>query len=222
MNRFAFFLVWIASLPAIAGETQRITVRPGLVELRLPGAPAGADISWEAKDPITLDFKSYESGSVLVTYLASGTAIFASDVIDWEHRHRDRTTWIVTVEGSVPVNPVKPDPVNPVNPVKPDPPGLAGEVLRMARPIKQPEIASRYANAFRTAIAEIGSGSLRSPSDARDRITALCTGISPGSEPWKAVGAFIAVRLKDAKTLSEISAIFGEAMVGLEAAGEGR
>lgn len=218
-NALLFLLICLANWPAMAGETQRLTVRPGLVELRLPGAPAGADISWEAKEPITADFRSYESGSVLVTYLASGTAVFASDVIDWERRQRDRTTWIVTVEGSAPVTPVKPDPVTPV---KPDPPGLAGEVFRMARQIKQPEIASRYANAFRTAIAEIGAGGLKSPSDARDRITSLCTGISPGSELWKAVGAFIAGRLRDAKTLPEISAIFGEAMAGLEAAGEKR
>jgi len=205
---------------AFAGDPQGVTVRPGLVELRLRDVPPGSDVSWEARDPLTADFKCYEGGTVLVTYLASGSAVFASDVIDWEHRRRDRTTWIVTVDGEAP-SPPKPPPPKP-DPAKPDPPGLAGEVARMARAIGQPEIAGRYATAFRTAIAEINGGGLRSPVEARDRITALCTGISPGSEPWRALGAFIAGSLKSAKTLPEIAAIFAEAMSGLEAAGGAR
>lgn len=204
---------------AVAGDPQNITVRPGLVELRLRDVPPGSDVSWEARDPLTADFRCYEGGTVLVTYLVSGSAVFASDVIDWEHRRRDRTTWIVTIDGEAP-RPPKPNP-DPPKP-NPDPPGLAGEVARMARAIGQPEIAGRYATAFRTAIAEINGGGLRSPLEARDRITALCTGISPGSEPWRALGAFIAASLKSAKTLPEISAIFAEAMTGLEAAGGAR
>jgi len=216
MAKWIVALAMFANGVIIAGEPQRISVRSGLVELRLRDVPNGADVSWEARDPVATDFRVYEGGSVLVTYLESGSAVFGSDVIDWENRKRDRTTWIVVVEAGP--NP-KPDPVKP-NPVKPDPPGLAGEVARLAKANRQPEIASRYAGAFRTAIAEINAGAIKMPQDARDRITALCTGISPGNEPWKAVGAFIASRLREAKTLPEIVGIFGEAMNGLEAAGE--
>jgi hypothetical protein len=99
------------------GEPQRLTYKAGLVELRLPTVPPGADITWESRQPLDLDFRAYEGGSVIVFYAGQpGQLVVTSDVIDWEKKARDKTSWIVTIEGKVPD--VKPDP-KPDDPPKP-------------------------------------------------------------------------------------------------------
>lgn len=115
------------------GEPQRLTYKVGLVELRLPTVPPGADITWEARQPLDLDFRAYENGSVIVFYAGQpGQLVVTSDVIDWEKKARDKTSWIVTIEGKVPD--VKPDP-KPDDP--PTPPPTPTDVVTPA-PIPEP------------------------------------------------------------------------------------
>lgn len=105
------------------GEPQRLTHKAGLVELRLPTVPPGADITWEARQPLDLDFRAYENGSVIVFYAGQpGQLVVTSDVIDWDKKARDKTSWIVTIEGKLPD--VKPDP-KPDDPPKPEPDKVA-------------------------------------------------------------------------------------------------
>lgn len=195
---------------AAAGETQRVLVRPGLVEIRLPDAVAqDADITWEAREPLTLDYRSYEGGSVLVTYMTSGQAVLVSDVIDWQAKKRDRTTWILFVQAG-------PGPA----PSPTVPPGIAQDVLKAAQSIAQPQVARRFAEAFRTASSEIGAGRLRTLDEVKARILELCKGVAPGSAPWQAVGTLIGQHLTaTAKTPAEAKQVFDQVVLGLEAAG---
>lgn len=203
---------------AAGGEPRRITARPGLVELRLE-AGADADIAWEARQPATADYRLYEANTVLVTHLVSGQAVFVSDVIDWTAKKRDKTTWIVTIgDGPAPGPGPGPGP----DPVTPPLPAFAVEVYAKAKPIGEPDRAAKFASAFRTAIAEIGAGGLTSVAEVQPRINALCKGIAPGSESWRAVGAFVAEKLKPLTSVDEVRAVFDEVALGLEAAAKGQ
>lgn len=197
---------------AAAGETQRVLVRPGLVEIRLPDAVAqDADITWEAREPLTLDYRSYEGGTVLVTYMTSGQAVLVSDVIDWQAKKRDRTTWILFVQAGPGPGPA-PSPTVP--------PGIAQDVLKAAQSIAQPQVSRRFAEAFRTASSEIGAGRLRTLDEVKARILELCKGIAPGSAPWQAVGTLIGQHLTaTAKTPAEAKQVFDQVVLGLDAAG---
>lgn len=110
----AMILMGILSIIVNGGEPRHLTVPPGLIELRLSAAPEGSDISWEAVSPLAADFRVYEGGHVLVTYAADGRLVFSSDVIDWDGKRRDKTSWIVTVDGlAPPPGPKPPDPPKP-------------------------------------------------------------------------------------------------------------
>lgn len=216
MTALLIILTIAASICGLAagGEPQRVLVRPGLVELRLPELPEGADVTWEAREPLTLDYRSYEGGSVLVTHLTSGQAVLVSDVIDWQAKRRDRTTWIVVVQpGPQPPSPPVPVPGPTV------PSGIAADVYRAAESIKQPAIARRFADAFRTASAEIGAGRWQTLVEVKTRIVALCTGIAPGSSAWQAVGAMIEQQLAAVTTPAQAKGIFDQVVTGLDAAG---
>jgi hypothetical protein len=104
-------MLWltVCCLPAAAAGTREVEVDPGLIVLRVE-APAGADISWEARQPLTLPLQLFEESSACVfCQHTAGIVVVVSDVIDWDARKRDRTTWIVKV-GADPVDP--PDPIS--------------------------------------------------------------------------------------------------------------
>ena len=119
----AFIVIAAFASLLMGGEPQRITSKAGLVELRLPSYQPGVDVTWEARQPLDLDFRTYEGGSVIVFYASQpGQLIVTSDVIDWDKKVRDKTSWIVTIEGKAP-DP-KPDP-KPDDPPKPEPDKVA-------------------------------------------------------------------------------------------------
>jgi len=208
MTALIVILAILASICGLVagGEPQRVLVRPGLVELRLPELPEGADVTWEAREPLTLDYRSYEGGSVLVTYLTSGQAVLVSDVIDWAAKKRDRTTYILFVQG-----PPVPGPTVP--------PGIASDVYRAAESIKQPAIARRFADAFKTVSSEIGAGRWQTLDQVKTRIVEACKGIAPGSAPWQAVGTMITQHLAAVTTPAQAKDVFDQVVVGLDAAG---
>lgn len=109
-------LLWCLLLPCLpvdAAGTRELAVAPGLVVLRVEAA-AGADISWEARQPMTLPLQTFEESTACVfcEHVPGRQLVVVSDVIDWEARKRDRTTWIVTVgNGPTPVPPPGPQPI---------------------------------------------------------------------------------------------------------------
>ena len=114
-------LAVLIALYSVAGgqQTETLKAHPGLRELRFPNVALDADVTWEAKKPLDLDWRSFELASGETSFLwcarAGETYVVAIDVIDWEARKRTRKTWIVEVEGG-------PDPGPGPNPPGPDPP----------------------------------------------------------------------------------------------------
>lgn len=196
-----------------AGEPRRVNVGAGLIELRIDKAPVDCDITWESREPLTLDYRVYENGRVFVTYAIEGTIVVSSDVIDWNAKTRDKTTWIVTV-GKLP-GPQPPVPV-PVDPVLP--PGIAIDVYRTARDIGSPAEAKAYANNFLAVAAEIGAGAITSTAAAAKRIGELNAVVAPGNARWKALGRKVGDYLNAQSTLSEVKKTFEDVALGLNAA----
>jgi hypothetical protein len=210
-------LMLLALAQLVAGaEPIRMTVKPGLIELRLnPVAPVGADVSWDSRTPLALDYRTYEMGNVLVTYATSGQIVVISDVIDWEAKQRTKTTWIVEVEG------FKPDPTPDPDPTPlPIPTGLAGEVYRLAKAINEPAKAIKYADNFAAVSSMIGAGAIVTVEQARDKILELNKPLATNSGTWKAVGVFVAQQMSAQATLSEIKNIFDSVALGLRVAGK--
>lgn len=139
-----------------------------MIELPLEAAE-GADISWDAVQPVTLDFRITPSG-VLYThsvYAVNGKIVVRSDVIDWEARKRDKTTWIVTVQGNVPTPPPPVDPNVPTPPVDPNVPlpntvpdffGVGGIAYREALKIGRPAEAATLSQEFQTSYMNLHMG----------------------------------------------------------------
>lgn len=199
---------------ALAGDPQRVTRAPGLFELRLPTIPAGADVSWEAKKPLSLDFRQYESGAAFVSYATSGELVIVSDVIDWEGRKRDKTTWIVTIEGTPP-KPVPPDPTPPL------PQGLAGEVYKLAKPIQQADKCLAYANNYEVVSTEIAAGAVLTLQQVRSRIVALNQPLlaEPRDVRWQSVGTVIQAEMAKSTSVADAKRVCDEAATGLRLAG---
>lgn len=193
-----------------AGEPKRVSVGPGLIELRLSSIPDDGGVTWESREPITLDYRVYENGRVFVTYATEGTIVVSSDVIDWTAKTRDKTTWIVTVQtGPGPVPPT-PDPDLP--------PGIATEVYRAAKAIGNATEARTYANNFRAVAAEIGAGAITTQQVAATRIGALNASVAPGNAAWKAIGQKVGEHLNSQTTLPAIKKTFEDVAVALDAA----
>lgn len=199
---------------ALAGEPQRVTRAPGLFELRLPSIPEGADVSWEAKQPLTLDFRQYERGAAFVAYATSGELVIVSDVIDWESKKRDKTTWIIKIEGTPPP-PVPPDPTPPL------PTGLAGEVYKLAKPIQQSEKCLKYAANYEVVSTEIAAGALRTLPEVRSRILSLNQPLQaePRDIRWQSVGTAIQAAMAKATTVEDAKRVIDDAAKGLKLAG---
>ncbi|HLO97467.1 MAG TPA: hypothetical protein VK171_02630, partial [Fimbriimonas sp.] len=195
----------------LSAEPQRLTAKPGLVELRLTNAPAGADISWEARQPLTAEYRQYEGGTVLVTHATSGQLVFVSDVIDWEAKRREKTTWIVDISSTPPGPVVPPEP--PPTPLT----GLSAEIWKLVQPIGDPVKANKYANAYEVVVSEIGAGALQTMSQVNARCKELLQPLqsNPRDARWQAVGQLIANQLQTAATPSQARPVFEQAIVGL-------
>lgn len=195
----------------LGAEPQRITAKPGLIELRLTTAPAGADISWEARQPLTAEYRQYEGGTVLVTHATTGQLVFVSDVIDWENKKREKTTWIVDITAVPPGPDVPPEP--PPKPLA----GLAAEVWKTVEFIRDPVKAEKYAATYEVVVSEIGAGALTTMSQVNARCKELLLPLqsNPRDPRWQAVGQLIANSLQASATTSQARSVFEQAILGL-------
>lgn len=166
---------------AHGGEPQQLKATPGLIELRIDELPAGADITWEARQPLSLPFRTYENGAVIVFHTADsgvkpgGQIVVTSDVIDWEGRKRDKTSYIITIEGPTPPPDPKPDDPKPDEPKPPQP-----------SPAPIPEPGLRVGILFETRTASQMPRSqlaILNDDDVRTTMTNLCVK-APGQIPW--------------------------------------
>lgn len=221
--KFISLLITLLLSATALGEQIVMTVPAGLVELRLPEVAAGADISWEAKQPLTLPYKGpYDNGSVIVFNAATpGQYVVTADVIDWEAKKRTKTNYIVTVEGSPPNPPQPPLP----GPVVPRPTGLAGEIYDQAIRLNQPQVCLKYSARLDSVISQIGAGALRDINSTQAAVRSAMSGIAPGDPGWVAFGQWInrvANSKPETNTLPGFAAFLTEVVKGLDAAGGGR
>lgn len=152
-----------------AADTRTVEAPAGLIELRI-SAPAGADISWEARQPLDLPLRVYESSQVVVfCQHTAGKVIIQSDVIDWDARQRSKTTWIVEIEGG------NPDPVPPPTPT-PTRFGLekvSKEAMASVPPGESRTLAGALADNFRGVAAACAAGGIQDVDSALAEIKRL-------------------------------------------------
>jgi len=173
---------------AAAAQTTSLEVKPGLIEVSVP-APKDANISWEARDPLDLQFLVFETSdhrSVCVLHLLRGRAVIISDVIDWDARTRTKESWIITVEGDAP----DPDPDPEPDPPGPDLEGFALEVYQQVQPLRKPADAKRLADNFDAVVSQIAAGGVSSATEARDSVSEKNRALSLGPE-WKPFGQWL-------------------------------
>lgn len=194
---------------AACGDTRTVQAKPGLIELRID-APAGADVSWESRQPLDLVIRTYEAGNVAIFCRHNaGRVVIVSDVIDWEARKRTKTTWLVDIDGESPSPPSPPDPEPP--PPEPTRYGLdrvASEAL-LAVPAGSRSIAPAVASNFTTASGMIRAGGLRTIDAALEHVReanrAVFGSHRASWEPWLEKVGFAVDALQDAGKLKSVN-----------------
>lgn len=192
---FGAVLIALVCLSQAAADTKTVQTSPGLIELRI-AAPAGADVSWEAKQPFDLTFKTFEGSSVAVfCWHKSGTVVLSSDVIDWDARKRDKTTWIVNVDGDSP-DPPDPDPdpgpgPDPDPDPDPTPPpnvpnkyGIGAASYRAAKQLNLASESAKLGAAFYDAAKKLHEARITTAA-AQDEVIAARAQLSPRWSAWE-------------------------------------
>lgn len=160
-------LLLLLVAPLLA-DSQSLVSEPGLVELRID-KPDGAEVSlsWEPRDPVDLQYRTYEGSTVMVFYGEPGKRIVVmSELIHWDARRVEKTTWIVTVRGNEPdpdppgPDPPKPDPPAPVPPDVPNALGVGAPVYQAAKDVNQPAQVGALADAFLAVEQQLHQGSV--------------------------------------------------------------
>ena len=222
-NRRPFAIVIALLLASVAAAgTKEITSSPDLPqEIRIPviESPGEIDVTWEPQDP-TLKYHLYELQTGETVFSFDGEPgkkyIVVSDVIDWLDKDREKTTWIVTVEGErkpdKPVDPDEPDP-------KPEPElkGLAKEVYEYARKVDRPDEARQLAENFRAVYSAIAAGGIKTKERAAEEIKRLNAPLKPSGH-WNKFGLWLGGVLNKLNDLDDIKKVFGLISDGLEAA----
>ena len=210
-------LIWLCgSATAVADGTRSVTVLPGIAELRVT-ANGDVDISWESRQPIDLIYKTLETktGESAFLWCAAPGAryVLVSDVILWDERQREKTTWIVTVDGDVP----QPDP-DPDNP--PDPPpqltGLAKAVYDYAVLASRPQDARQFAANYRSVLSKMAAVSSYTTEDAANEIIRLNSQVVSGGV-WKKLGNAIGREMNKSRDKDQLKALFAKVIEGFEA-----
>ena len=210
LSRIAGVLAIALALPAILlGQVERITLPRGLCELSV-SAPDGADVSWEARQPASLDHRIYSlaDGRSVVVFVLAKESVIVSDVIDWDARQRIKKTWIVS--------PGRPDPGPDPGPgpdPDPDLEGFSAEVFRRKSLIDDGPNALRLAEVFRDVAArasEIGSVVV---------VAELTAGIKSLGLPneWQPFLDWLSAELTDrAQARPEIVSVYAQIAEGLD------
>lgn len=202
------------------GQVVRESYRPGFIELSAGDVADGVDITWEAKQPLDLDFREYltKAGKpVCVLYLPPGEFILVCDVIDWDARKRTKTTHVITVVGPTPPQPPQPGPTPPPTPEPLS--GFAGEVQRLARSLTTPrEALLELGRNFDAVASQIAAGGIRQREEAERKVAALNKPLTPkltGSTPLaKLLNDYLE---KNARDLQSTLEAFREIAKGLAA-----
>ena len=202
--RIAGFLAISLALPAmLLGQVERITFPRGLCELSV-SAPDGSDVSWEARQPASLDHRIYSlaDGRNVVVFVLTKESVIVSDVIDWDARQRIKKTWIVSPDNPGP----GPDP-------DPDLEGFSAEVFRRKALIDDDPNALRLAEVFRDVAShanELGAVVVVDDLTAGIKLLGL-------PNEWQPFLDWLSAELTDrAQSRPEIVSVYAQIAEGLE------
>ena len=212
-------LVWILALASAAmGQSKPVAIAPGLADISID-VPAGADVSWEARDPLTFAFKTYmttDGKSVACFYLPRGQAVMVSDVIDWDNRSRTKTTWVITIDGDEPEPEPDPDPEPDPEP-DPDLSPVGKTVFDIAATINDPHAAREIANNYEIVASKMAAVSTMTVPEAIADLTALNRKVKL-TKSWSSfVNTMGAWQNKYVQTRAAVISTFPDIAAGLRA-----
>jgi len=213
LSRLAGVLAFLLALPAmLLGQVERITLPRGLCELSV-SSPDGADVSWEARQPASLDHRIYSlaDGRSVVVFVLAKESVIVSDVIDWDARKRTKKTWIVSPDSPDPDPGPDPGPDPDPDP-DPDLEGFAAEVFRRKALIDDDPNALRLAEVFRDVASQA------SELGAVVVVADLTAGIKSLGLPneWQPFLDWLSAELTDrAQSRPEIVSVYAEIAEGL-------
>ena len=211
-------LVLLACSSLASADTQRVDAKPGLVELAAGPFGDAVDVSWEARQPYTLEFKTYQLAdgrSVAVFYGLPGEYVVISDVIDWDARKRTKTTFIVNVEGDTPT---PPNPGPEPEPDNPRPLGFAGDVYDAVKLINKPGEAEQIVQAFRVVHSELAARADMTPAETQQRLNMQLRAIEADPK-WQGFAKVVTDYLNThGKSRSKVLDIYSQVIEGMESA----
>lgn len=214
----AFSLLALISMAGAAkADSKTIDAKPGLVELDAGSFTGDIAISWEARQPVALSYKTYhldDNRRVCVFHAVQNTQyVIVSDVIDWDQRKRVKTSWIVNVGKPGP----GPEP-NPGPTPGPRPLGFAGDVYDAAIAVNRPAEAKRIAEVFNQVRTEVAARADMAPREAQERLNELLRAAKVDNS-WMTFGVLINNYLNvNGKSRSKVLGIYELIIQGLEAA----
>ena len=229
---------------AAPAQTREITRPPGIVQIEID-APAGADVSWEARDPIDLSYdvllvsKSLEtvsfdtfdlddSGALSPDEFAEAVAVIGSANSAFLFNAEANTRYVVMSDviecssGGIVRQKTTwivtvGEPIDPIDPVvPPDLTGFAKVVYDEALKVGNKAEAATLANNFQAVASQIAAGGITTIDQAADKIVALNAPLKPSGR-WTAWGKVVATEMNKANTLDDVERTFNAVEKGLEA-----
>lgn len=169
----SLFVVLALLASGVYAQAVRGTYPPGFVELNPGEVAAGADVTWEARQPLDLDWREYitvDTGArVAVMYLKPGRYVMVADVIDWDARKRFKKTFIIDVEGTP-----EPVPPTPPAPVPDDLTSFEKTVRDVSRAsLVDKALIHQLGDNFATVASMIAAGGIHTTEDAETKLKEL-------------------------------------------------
>lgn len=227
-------VAWLVLVAASCGQgvvnlpSEVVEVAPGIVELR-PESPAAFTgdatmVEWEARQPWDLDLRTYESGGVAVLLAKEGQpdVVVQWEATNWDTRSKAKKLWIVRVKTIVPPGPTPPVPPTPVPPVPtppvPDPTdAVAARLLPLIVATGDKPTAAKLAANYRSIIAKLDSGDIRSVLVARTALANANGGLRLDVK-WRPAIEAMVKELEGITVVADVQRVFRSTATALEAA----
>lgn len=232
MRMLAAWLLLVGSALAqgvVNLPSEIVEVAPGIVELR-PESPAAFTgdatmVEWEARQPWDLDLRTYESGGVAVLLAKEGQAdvVVQWEATNWDTRSKAKKLWIVRVKPIVPPGPTPPVPPGPTPPTPPAPPSpdptdvIAARLLPFIVATGDKATAIKLAGNYRSILAKLDSGEIRSVLVARTALANVNSGLRLDVK-WRPAIEAMVKELEGITVVADLQRVFKSTANALELA----
>lgn len=232
MRTFAAWLLLVGSAFAqgvVNLPSEIVEVAPGIVELRPQSPPEFAGsavmVEWEARQPWDLDLRQYESGAVAVLLAKEGQAdvVVQWEATNWDSRSKAKKLWIVRVRPIVPPGPTPPVPPGPTPPTPPTPPApdptdaIVARLLPQITATGDKATAIKLAGNYRSILAKLDSGEIRSVLVARTALANVNSGLRLDVRWRPAIEAMVR-ELEGITVVADLQRVFRSTATALELA----